>query len=183
MAYIFDFKYEGGNISQITGVIGGMSGTMMFEHQNNVITGFKLDDDNVFTPLQYNAQTNAYTYIDDNEEYLIDLTESGDIEKYYTEDNLRSDYNFVFLYNEDDDMYGAMYNTNNIHPYMALLYPQLSSFLALMARKPAEALALSDASLFLENQYYDDGFVKSSFLSFADGAERYNFKYMSLKDN
>lgn len=183
MAYIFDFKYAGGNISQITGIVGGTSGTILFEHQNNIITGYRFENDDQVTPVQYNAQTNAYSFVNDNEDYLIDLTSWGDMEKYYTSDEYTSDYNCVLLYSEDSDKFGTMYNTNNIHPYMVMLFPQLTTILALLSRKPAETLAISDAALFLENQHYNDGFIKSSVLSFEEGTETYNFKYISLKDN
>lgn len=181
-AYIFDFKYTNGNVSQVTGIVGGNSGTIYFQHQNNVITGFRYEGDDLFTQLQYNAQTNAYTFIEDDEEYLIDLTESGDLEKYYSEDEYTAEANCVLLYDEDDDKFGNMTNTNNIHPYIALVFPQMATFMGLFSKKPLNTISVNQATMQCENQYYNDGFLKSTYAAFGQDGQTYTYKYTTIQD-
>lgn len=181
-SYIFDFKYSEGNISYITGIAGGDSGTIYFQHQNDVITGFRYEGNDLFTQLQYNAQTNAYTYIDDNDEYIIDLTEAGDLEKYYSEDDYGGEANCVLLYDDEDNKFGSMANTNNIHPYIAIIFPQMAAFMGLLSKKPLNTISVNQLNMQCENQYYNDGFVKSTYASFDDGGETYTYKYTTMQD-
>jgi len=177
---IFDFKYENGNIFQVTGISGGESETIYFEHQNSIITSFKRENDDVVVAVTYNPATKTYAYNDDQEEIVLKLTEDGDLEKFTNEQH--ADDNFLNLFVEDDSKFGPMHNANNVSPYLVMAFPGFTIFAAFLTKRPVEVASFNAGTLYFTNEYFSDGFLKKADLFVNNEARQSSvYKYTSLQ--
>lgn len=186
--YLFDFKYTGGKITQINAIGQGGSAIIEFSHDaNGKISGFLINGEQQV--VVYDPAANTYLFYEegDDERNTIFLTEYGDVERFKSEYPNTDDKNYLFVYDDDPDKKGPMANTNSIHPYLAMIFPELITYMAFVGHKPVDVVSLYDGVIPCSNSYYNDGFVEKTDYIFSGSESEQTvssgiYRYTKLED-
>ena len=178
----FRYEYENGNISRIYFTIEGQTVFTDFEYTNGILSSYTQEGE--IHPVEYDAESNAYSFTLNGYIYQFFFTSNNDIQKIIGELGEEGELEVNLFY---EPQFGSLHNNNSI-TLQTIFASYLNFFFYIqnlnLSSQPLESV-ISPTQTFNYLNTYDElnGLIQSEITSIADGEANtkiYKYVYVEL---
>lgn len=177
----FRYEYENGNISRIYFTVEGGTVFTDFEYTNGILSSYTQEGE--VHPVDYEAETNSYSFAEGGYIYQLYFTSNNDIQKILGESG-EEEYEVNLFY---EPQFGSLHNINSFQ--LQTIFASYLSFLYYvqnlnLSNQPLESIIAPTQTFEYVNTYDElNGLTQSEVTTIADGEANtgiYQYVYVEL---